>query len=101
MEFGPNFQLTQAVTVTPSVIAFGTIAVGATASQTVTICNTGVSDLTIGEGIEIHDAPETVVASIVVVKEVELEPQVEEGAEPEVVGEETPEGEGGEGEGGE
>ena len=46
-----------------------------------------VSDLVVGEGIEIHDAPETVVASIVVVKEVELEPQVEEGAEPEVVGE--------------
>lgn len=49
-----------------------------------------VSDLRVGEGIEIHDAPETVVASIVIVKEVELEPQLEEGAEPEVVGE-TPE----------
>ena len=60
-----------------------------------------VSDLKVGSGIEIHEAPETVVASIVIVKEVELEPQVEEGAEPEVVGEETPEGEGGEGEGGE
>src|SRR5688572_30123454 len=58
-----------------------------------------VSDLKVGEGIEIHEAPETVVASIVIVKEVELEPQVEAGAEPEVVGE-TPEGEG-EGEGGE
>ena len=59
-----------------------------------------VSDLVVGEGIEIHEAPETVVASIVVVKEVELEPQVEEGAQPEVVGEtadETPAGdEGGE-----
>src|SRR5690606_29210437 len=56
-----------------------------------------VSDIKVGEGIEIHDAPETVVASIVVVKEVELEPQVEEGAEPEVVGEEgeAPEGEAG------
>ena len=60
-----------------------------------------VSDLKLGSGIAIHEAPETVVASIVIVKEVELEPQVEEGAEPEVVGEETPEGEGGEGEGGE
>ena len=60
-----------------------------------------VSDLKVGSGIEIHEAPETVVASIVIVKEVELEPQVEEGAEPEVVGEETPAGEGGEGEGGE
>lgn len=57
-----------------------------------------VSDLRVGEGIEMHEAPETVVASIVIVKEVELEPQVEEGVEPEVVGEETP-GEGGEGEG--
>ncbi len=47
-----------------------------------------VSDLKVGEGIEIQDAPETVVASIVIVKEAELEPQLEEGAEPEVVGEE-------------
>jgi large subunit ribosomal protein L25 len=59
-----------------------------------------VSDLKVGPGIEIHEAPETVVASIVIVKEVELEPQVaEEGAEPVVEGEETP-AEGGEGEGG-
>lgn len=59
-----------------------------------------VSDLKVGPGIEIHEAPETVVASIVIVQEVELEPQVEAGAEPEVVGEETPaEGEG-DGEGG-
>lgn len=58
-----------------------------------------VSDLRVGPGIEIHEAPETVVASIVIVKEVELEPQVEEGAEPEVVGEEAPT-EGGEGDGG-
>lgn len=60
-----------------------------------------VSDLQVGEGIEIHDAPETVVASIVIVKEVVLEPQVEEGAEPVVEGEEAPaEGEKPEGEGG-
>lgn len=52
-----------------------------------------VSDLKVGEGIEISDDPETVVASIVIVKEVELEPQIEEGEEPEIVGEETPEGE--------
>ena len=58
-----------------------------------------VSDLTIGEGIEIHESPETVVASIIIVKEVALEPQVEAGAEPAVVGEE-PAAEGGEGEGG-
>ncbi len=55
-----------------------------------------VSDLKVGEGIEIHEAPETVVASIVIVKEAELEPQLEEGAEPEVVGEEETPAEGGE-----
>jgi len=49
-----------------------------------------VSDLKVGEGIEIGLAPETVVASIVVVQEVVLEPQIEEGAAPEVVGEEAP-----------
>jgi len=61
-----------------------------------------VSDLKVGEGIEIHESPDTVVASIVIVKEVELEPQVVEGAEPEVVGEGEPaEGEGeGDGKGG-
>jgi large subunit ribosomal protein L25 len=59
-----------------------------------------VSDLKVGEGIEIHEAPETVVASIVIVKEEELEPQLEAGAEPEVVGEEST-GDGGDGEGGE
>ncbi|CAN5194419.1 50S ribosomal protein L25 [soil metagenome] len=47
-----------------------------------------VSDLKVAEGIEIHDAPDTVVASIVIVSEAELEPQLEEGAAPEVVGEE-------------
>ena len=52
-----------------------------------------VSDLEIPAGVETHELPETVVASIVIVKEVELEPQVEEGAEPEVVGEEGAEGE--------
>lgn len=51
-----------------------------------------VSDLKVGEGIEIHEAPETVVASIVIVKESDLEPQLEEGAEPEVVGEKGEEG---------
>jgi len=55
-----------------------------------------VSDLKVGAGIEIHEAPETVVASIIIVKEPELEPQVE-GAEPEVEGE-APEGAEGEAE---
>ena len=50
-----------------------------------------VSDLKVGSGIEIHDAPETVVATIVTVSEAVLEPQTEEGAAPEVVGETTEE----------
>lgn len=51
-----------------------------------------VSDLKVPAGVEIHDAPDTLVASIITVKEVELEPQVEAVGEPEVVGEapETP-----------
>lgn len=57
-----------------------------------------VSDLKVGEGIEIHEAPDNVVASIVIVQEVELEPQIEEGEEPAIVGEEPAEG--GEGAGG-
>lgn len=48
-----------------------------------------VSDLKVGEGIEITEDPETVVASIVIVQEADLEPQIEEGAEPAVEGEET------------
>ena len=58
-----------------------------------------VSDLVVGEGIEIVEAPETMVASIIIVKEAELEPQLEEGAEPEVAGEapaEAPAEDGGE-----
>jgi large subunit ribosomal protein L25 len=51
-----------------------------------------VSDLKVPAGVEIQDDPEAVVASIVIVKEAELEPQVaEEGAEPEVAGEEKAE----------
>jgi len=52
-----------------------------------------VSDVKFGHGIEVHEAPETVLASIVIVREEELEPQIEEGGEPEVVGDETAEGE--------
>jgi len=48
-----------------------------------------VSDLKVDEGIEIHESPEAVVASIVIVRETELEPKLE-AAEPEVIGE-TPE----------
>ena len=51
-----------------------------------------VSDLKVGQGIEIHEDPHTVVATVTIVKEAVLEPQVVEGAEPEVEGEasETP-----------
>jgi large subunit ribosomal protein L25 len=52
-----------------------------------------VSDLKVGKGIEIQEAPETVVATIAIVREEELEPQTETAGEPEVVGEETAEGE--------
>ena len=53
-----------------------------------------VSDLKVGEGIEIQEAPETVVASIVTVKEAVLEPQIGEAAEPGVAGDAKPESEG-------
>ncbi len=43
-----------------------------------------VSDVKVEDGIEIHEEAETVVAAIVIVREEELEPQLEEGAEPEV-----------------
>jgi large subunit ribosomal protein L25 len=55
-----------------------------------------VSDMKIGEGVEVHELPESVVVSIVVVKEEELEPQLETPAEPEVIGKEGKEDEGGE-----
>lgn len=44
-----------------------------------------VSDVKVDPGIEIHESPDTVLASIVIVRESELEPQVEVG-EPEVIG---------------
>ncbi len=57
-----------------------------------------VSDLKVGAGIEILAAGETVVATSVTVSEEVLEPQTEEGAAPEVVGEAPaePEANGGE-----
>lgn len=47
-----------------------------------------VSDLKIEKGVEIQEEPETVIASIVIVKEEDLEPQTEGAGEPEVVGKE-------------
>ena len=55
-----------------------------------------VSDMKIGEGVEVHESPESVVVSIVVVKEEELEPQLETPAEPEVIGKEGKDDDGGE-----
>jgi large subunit ribosomal protein L25 len=55
-----------------------------------------VSDISFGKGIEVHEEPETVIASVIMVKEEELEPATEEAGEPEVIGKETEEGEGGE-----
>jgi large subunit ribosomal protein L25 len=54
-----------------------------------------VSDLKFGEGIEVHEDPETLVVTVAFVAEQDLEPVVEAGAEPEVVGEEkAPDAEG-------
>ena len=53
-----------------------------------------VSDLKFARGIEVHELPETVLASIVMVREEELEPQTAEEGEPEVVGQETEAAEG-------
>lgn len=52
-----------------------------------------VSDIKVGDEIEIHEDPEAVVASVVLVKEEIEEPATEEGAEPGIVGEEDAEGE--------
>jgi large subunit ribosomal protein L25 len=48
-----------------------------------------VSDLKVDKGIEIHESPDTVLATIVIVREEELEPQATESAEPEVVGKDS------------
>jgi len=54
-----------------------------------------VSDLPVGEGIEVHEDPETVVVTIAFVAEQDLAPAVEVGAEPVVEGEtKEPEAEG-------
>lgn len=50
-----------------------------------------VSDLKAERGVEIHEEPETVIASIVVIKEEDLEPQTEDAGEPEIVGEDSEE----------
>ncbi len=53
-----------------------------------------IGEITTDEGVEVLEAPESVVAVVVYVKEVELEPVVEEEElEPELIGEEGEEGE--------
>ena len=50
-----------------------------------------VSDIKVEEGVEVHELPESVVASVVFVKEPELEPTPEEEiTEPELIGDEEP-----------
>lgn len=50
-----------------------------------------IADLPVEEGVEILDDPESVIATVVFVRQEVEEPEVEEGAEPEIVGEETSE----------
>ena len=45
-----------------------------------------VSDVKVEEGVEIHEQPDAVVATIIIVREEELEPATEEAGEPELVG---------------
>lgn len=48
-EFGPNFKLNQRLQVSPLAITFPTTAVGGITTASLTICNTGVSNLTISD----------------------------------------------------
>lgn len=52
-----------------------------------------VSDLKAPAGVEFHEDPETVVVAVMFQAQPSLESAVEEGAQPEVTGEEKPEGE--------
>ncbi|MBX3299428.1 MAG: 50S ribosomal protein L25 [Acidobacteria bacterium] len=45
-----------------------------------------VSDVKVPSGIEIHESPDSVVVAVSIVRDAPLESQVEEGAEPELVG---------------
>ena len=44
-----------------------------------------VSDIKADKNLELHEAPETLIAAVVVIREEELEPQLESAGEPEVV----------------
>ena len=60
-----------------------------------------ISDLKVEDGVELIGDPTAVIAHVVLLKEPELEPQVEEGAQPVVEGETPAEGGTEDGEGGE
>lgn len=45
-----------------------------------------VSDVKVEEGVEIQEQPDAVVATIIIIKEEELEPATEEAGEPELIG---------------
>jgi large subunit ribosomal protein L25 len=47
-----------------------------------------ISEVKFDKNLEVHEAPETVIATVTIVREEELEPQTESAGEPEVVGEE-------------
>lgn len=55
-----------------------------------------VSDIAVEKGIELHEEPEAVVATVVIIKEEELEPATEAAGEPEIVGDNKDETEGAE-----
>lgn len=57
-----------------------------------------VSDIKADKNLELHEAPETLVAAVVLVREEELEPQTEAAGEPEVVDAKGSDEEGGAGE---
>ncbi|MDM7921649.1 MAG: 50S ribosomal protein L25 [Pyrinomonadaceae bacterium] len=96
----PEFQLEEGMMVSHNIREIKLLTEPTKAPESIEVDVTGltpehsihISDLKVPAGAEIHEDPETVVASISVVKEAELEPQVEEGAEPEVVGEGGAEG---------
>ncbi len=56
-----------------------------------------ISDIKFDDDIEVLDDPESIVAAVVFVREEVLEPEVDEDAEPEIIGEEVEEGAEGEG----
>ncbi len=52
-----------------------------------------ISEITVDDEIEVLESPESVIASVTFIKEIIEEPEIDEDAEPELVGEEGEEGE--------